>query len=195
MKTATTRPAVSQSLDLFIIIGVVLAVGGVVATSATGLIGAATSVPSLQLVSFSLLGTPAGTVDGGATLSLTLKNVGGSTVTLGSGFSVSLSTNSVTTFTAGSCTASAPTSFAGASPVTYTPSIVGACASGALKGLSWVGPAAPVPLAPGQQLTFVATGSITGASGVTPNLITSGETYQVTALGNGQSIVQNFVSE
>lgn len=195
MKTATARPAISQSLDLFIIIGVVLAAGGVVASAATGLIGAVTSVPSLQLVTFSLQGTPAGTVDGGATLSLTLKNVGASTLMVGSTFSITLHTNSVTTISGGNCTAGAPTSYAGSTAVTYTAGLVGACASGALKGLSWVGPSIPVPLAPGQQLIFVAMGSVSGASGATANLVTTGQAYQVTALGGGQSIVQNVVSE
>ena len=195
MKTATARPAISQSLDLFIIIGVVLAVGGVVASAATGLIGAATSVPSLQLVSFSLQGTPAGTVDGGTSLSLTLKNLGTSTMMLGSAFSITLSTNSITAFAGGSCEAGVPTSFAGSSAVAYTPGLIGSCASGDLKGMTWAGPTTPVPLAPGQQLTFVAAGSVTGASGATPNLVTTGQTYLLTVLGGGQSMVQNVVSE
>lgn len=194
MKIPQVRPAISQSLDLFIIIGVVLAVGGVVASAATGLIGAATSVPSLQLVSFSLQGTPAGTANGGALLSLTLKNAGTSTLMLGSSFSVNLSTNTITTFTGGSCTPGIPTSYAGATAMSYTSSIQGACSSGSLKGMSWAGPSTPVPLAPGQQLTFVTTGSISGASGAIANLVTTGNTYQVTVLGSGQSMVQNVVS-
>lgn len=194
MKFATGRSGISQSLDLFIIIGVVLAVGGIVATSATGLIGAAASVPSLQMVSLSLVGTPVGTPNGGALLTMTLKNAGSSTVMVSSAFSVSLSTNIVTTFTAGTCTPGTPTSFAGETAVTYTGSLVGSCASGALRGMTWTGPASPVGLAPGQQLTFVAAGNIAGASGATPNLITAGNTYQLTVLGNGQSIVQNVVS-
>jgi len=193
MKT-NERSAISQSLDLFIIIGVVLAVGGVVASVATGLIGSATSVPSLQLVTMSLQGTAAGTADGGALLSMTLKNVGTSTVMLGSSFSVILGTNTVTKFSGGTCTPGNPTSYAGSMAVNYTASLLGACSSGALKGMSWAGPSTPVPLAPGQQLTFVAAGSIAGASGATPNLVTTGNTYQVTVLGSGQSMVQNVVS-
>jgi hypothetical protein len=61
--------------------------------------------------------------------------------------------------------------------------------------MSWNGPATPVPLAPGQQLTFVVVNSISGASGATANLVTSGDTYQVTVLGSGQSVVQNVVSQ
>jgi hypothetical protein len=195
MKTTRYRPAISQSLDLFIIIGVVLAVGGVVASAATGLIGSATSVPSLQLVSFSLAGTPAGTANGGTLLSLTLKNVGASTVMLGSSFSVTLDTNTISTITGGNCTPGVPTSYAGATAVTYTATLLGACSSGALKGMSWTGPSSPVPLAPGQQLTFVAAGSISGASGGVANLVTTGDSYQVTVLGSGQSLVQNLVSD
>jgi hypothetical protein len=194
MKTTRVRPAISQSLDLFIIIGVVLAVGGVVASAATGLIGSATSVPSLQLVSVSLQGTAAGTPDGGALLSLTMKNVGTTTVMVGSSFSVALNTNTITTFTGGNCTPGYPTSYAGATAVTYTTSLLGACSSGALRGMLWTGPSAPVPLAPGQQLTFVATGSVSGASVAIANLVTTGSTYQVTVLGSGQSLVQNVVS-
>jgi len=194
MKITSVRPAISQSLDLFIIIGVVLAVGGVVASAATGLIGSATSVPSLQLVSLSLQGTPSGTSNGGAVLSLTLKNQGTSTVMLSSSFSVTLDTNTVTTFTGGNCTPGIPTSYAGAAPVTYTASLLGACSSGALRGMSWTGPSVAVPLAPGQQLAFVATGSIAGASGAIPNLATTGSAYQVVVLGSGQSLVQSVVS-
>jgi len=194
MKTTPVRPAISQSLDLFIIIGVVLAVGGVVASTATGLIGSATSVPSMQLVSLSLQGTPSGSNDGGALLSLTLKNEGTSAVMVGSSFSVTLDTNAITTFTGGNCTPGIPTSYAGATAVTYTASLLGTCSSGALRGMLWTGPSTPVPLAPGGQLTFVATGTITGASGAIANLVTIGNTYQVTVLGGGQSIVQNVVS-
>jgi hypothetical protein len=114
---------------------------------------------------------------------------------LGTSFSISLNTNTITTFTGGSCNPGVPTSYAGSSPVSYTSGLVGSCASGALKGMSWTGPSPPVPLAPGQQLTFVVVNGVSGASGATANLITSGDTYQVTVLGSGQSVIQNVVSQ
>ncbi len=197
MKTTCNRRAISQSLDLFIIIGAVLAVGGVVASAATGLVGSAAATPSLQLVSYSLTGTPSGTLNGGSTLSVTLKNVGTSTILVGPSFSIALTTNSLAGASGNlTCNIGTPTSFAGSTSVTYAPSLNGACTPGNLKGLMWTGPGPAVSLTPGQQLTFAAMSSLGGVTGgATTNLITTGSSYQLTVLANGQSIIQNIVSQ
>jgi hypothetical protein len=193
------RPGISQSLDLFIIIGAVLAVGGVVASAATGLIGSATSTPSLQLLSYTLAGSNAcGTCGGPASLSLTMKNAGSSTVTIGSSFAVIVATNSMSTTTSTACTTtgSAPASYAGSAPVSWTfstsPSATCNASGGTINAFKWV-PSSAVTLAPGQQVTFAVT--LTFTSSTLPNPITSGSTYQLTILGAGQSILQNVISQ
>lgn len=188
------RSAISQSLDLFIIIGAVLAVGGIVVSTATGLIGAATTTPPLQLVQYQLVGSSsAGNPD---SLTLTLKNVGTSTLAIGSSFSVTLNTNSVTTSASTTCTASGdtPVSYAGSNLVTFqamtTLGVASCTATGTLTGLRWQGPSTSVSLSPGQQLTFSVSPTIAQS---TP--ITTGTTYQVIILSNTQSIIQNVVSQ
>ncbi|QQG49009.1 MAG: hypothetical protein HY247_01450 [archaeon] len=194
MKITNRRSGISQSLDLFIIVGVVLAVGGIVASAATGLIGSATSTPSLQLTSFSLVGTVAGT-GGTSTLSLTLKNAGASTVSVGTGFTIAIGTNTITTTVSTSCSGTSPTSYAGSTAVAWTfASSPNACnVAGTVTSFKWTGPSTAVSLAPGQQLTFAVSPSTSGAGAANP--ATTGSPYQLTVLSNGQSIIQTIISQ
>jgi hypothetical protein len=190
----TRRSGISQSLDLFIIIGAVLAVGGVVASTATGLIGSAAATPSLQLVQFSLVGSSRSP----DSLILTLKNVGTSTVAIGNGFSVTMSTDQTTPSPTVDCTApgNTPVSYAGSAAVAFQMSALdhigsNICgATGTVTGLRWIGPNASVSLAPGQQLTFSVSPAVSSTG-----LITSGNTYSITVVSTGQSIVQNVIAQ
>jgi hypothetical protein len=155
MKT-TRRSGISQSLDLFIIIAVVLAAGGIVAAAASGLIGAATSQSTLQATESTLVGGPA------AVLTLQLKNVGTSTISVSSG---SVTIAGITALTA-AATCGAPTVSAGIWGA-------GTCAVAATT-IPYTNTGA-ITLAPGGQLSFSAT--ITGGA---PQPIVSGTTYPVT---------------
>lgn len=142
-------------MDLFIIVAVVLACGGVVAAAATGLIGSATSQSTLQVTQSTLVG---GTT---AVLTLQLKNVGTTTISISTG-TVTLA--GITALTVGA-TCGAPTVSQG--------TWAGTCASGA-TAISYSN-TGTIALAPGAQLSFSAT--ITGG---TPQPIVSGTTYPVT---------------
>jgi len=80
LKINTRRKAISQSIDLFIIIAAVLAVGGVVTASIYGLAGSASANSAIQVVQASAQG-------GGATainsFSITVKNMGSTTISAG----------------------------------------------------------------------------------------------------------------
>lgn len=72
------RRAISQSMDLFIIVAAVLAAGGVVAASISGLIGSATANSTIEVTQASLTGNvSAGTL---GAFSISIKNVGTTTI-------------------------------------------------------------------------------------------------------------------
>lgn len=144
-------------MDLFIIIAVVLACGGVVAASAMGLIGSASSQSSLQATQSTLVGGST------AVVTLQLKNVGTSTINLSTGGTVTIA--GITTLT-GAATCGAPSVSQG----TWG---AGSCGIGA-STVSY-GNTGTITLAPGAQLSFSAT-----ISGGTPQPIVSGATYPVT---------------
>jgi len=79
MKIARNRKAISQSLDLFIIIAAVLAVGGIVTAAVFSLAGSATTNSFLGVVQVQAAGgTATGTIN---SFSITVKNSGSSTIT------------------------------------------------------------------------------------------------------------------
>jgi hypothetical protein len=135
MKTDTrprfsTRRAISQSLDLFIIIAAVLAAGGVTSAAVLGMIGSGSSSSTLQVLQSTLVGGSPSTV------SLTLKNVGTQTLSAASA-TLTLGVNgapNATCVTTGSVTWT--TSCTTAVPMTWT---------------------STVTLAPGAQVSFSAT--------------------------------------
>ncbi len=84
------RSAISQSLDLFIIIAAVLAVGGIVTASIYGLIGSATTNSSIQVTQVSVSGaaSPSTTIPA---FSITVKNIGSSSISCGGTCTVTIS--------------------------------------------------------------------------------------------------------
>ena len=79
MKTSRRRTAISQSMDLFIIIAAVLGVGGVVSASVFNLVTSATSNSSIVVVGASMVGASSASSPPAA-ISVTVKNNGGSTI-------------------------------------------------------------------------------------------------------------------
>lgn len=172
--------AISQSLDLFIIIGVVLAVGGLVAAVATGLIGSATNTASLQLTSYSIAQV-GGTATSG-TYSMTIKNVGTSNVAIGGSFVIKLATTN-NMGASGAC--NVPTAYAGGTVVTF---VVTSCTSA--TAITLTGPGTAVNLTPGQVLTVTVPSAI--SAGTDP--FTTGLTYTISVNSGSQVILQNVIS-
>lgn len=79
MKINRKRSAISQSLDLFIIIAAVLGVGGIVTASIYNLVSSATANSSVMVVGSSLR-AGAGPGDSPLAVSVSIKNDGGSAI-------------------------------------------------------------------------------------------------------------------
>ncbi|QQG48715.1 MAG: hypothetical protein HY247_08280 [archaeon] len=167
------RKAISQSMDLFIIIAAVLAVGGVVAAAVYGLAGSATSNTSIQV--------SASYVSGGGSASpqsiaITIKNNGGSAVAC----------------TAPTCTVTISPGSIGTAALACS----GACS---LSGASWgLGSATTGPvtftysatLSPGQQASFILNGPFSGTTTFS-TMAAKGSTVTINALfGTANSQVQ-----
>jgi len=162
MKSRNRRKAISQSLDLFIIIAAVLAVGGVTFAAATGLIGSSSQSATLTLSSSAIaVGTS------GSSLALQLKDVGTQSLS-GTATITILGVNGVAGAT---CTSTGSVTWTGSCTTTTSP--VSFTASG-------------VTLAPGAALSISSqvTG-ITFTSGsqyvITVSLAASSATFKVTA--------------
>jgi hypothetical protein len=172
MKICRRRSAVSQSMDLFIIIAAVLGVGGVVSASIYNLVNSATTDTSIIIVGASLkAGSPAPTA-----VSVTVKNNGGSPITCGgSSCQVVIAGTSVTSPTcAGSCLVSGGT-------LTWALSTT----NGPLTFTGTGGSA----LAPGAETSFVVNGPLVGTGTfwsegepVTLNVIFGSASAQVTVI-------------
>jgi hypothetical protein len=183
MKITNQRTAISQSMDLFIIIAAVLGVGGVVTASIYNLVGSATSNSSVAVVGSSIVGAPNAQSPPSA-ISVTIKNNGGSTI------NCSPST-CVVTF-AGTNEGSTPA----------TVSCSGACMTSSPAGWSLTAAAAGAPLqfnfgtgtlSPGSETSFSVNGmtiggTLTGVampthgSSVTVNVVFGASSAQVTAI-------------
>jgi archaellum component FlaG (FlaF/FlaG flagellin family) len=144
------RRAISQSMDLFIIIAAVLAVGGVVTAAVYSLAGSASTNSSIQVVSVSLTGGASAT-SSPVSLAITIKNTGSSSITCSTATCSVVLTGTSFGATVPTCVApcsvtSSPTgwvtSIVASSPVTFT-------------GGSQV-------IAPGAQTTLVFNGPFTG---------------------------------
>ena len=79
MKVTRQRRAISQSMDLFIIIAAVLGVGGIVTASIYNLVSAATSNSSISIVGASLKAGDSASASPVA-ISVSVKNTGGSPI-------------------------------------------------------------------------------------------------------------------
>jgi hypothetical protein len=181
MKITKRRTAISQSMDLFIIIAAVLGVGGVVSASVYNLVSSATSDSSITIVGASLKAGASASASPVA-ITISIKNNGGSPITC------QTSTSCEVVFAGSNVGTGAPTC---ASPCTLT--------SGG--GLNWgLGPAGaltfvvsttPVQLAAGSQSSFVLNGALTttgsptfwaAGSPVTINVLFGSATAQVTVV-------------
>jgi hypothetical protein len=165
MKIKNSRLAISQSMDLFIIIAAVLGVGGVVTAAVFGLANSGANSTTLQIVSASLVGGPSTTSNGStSTLALSLKNLGTSTINLSQAniLNVTTSQKGVSAATA-SATGSVTWS---AQHAGLTNSLIGAYSD---QGT----------VAPGSQITLLLT--IT-TSNTTPAPFASGNQYTINIL-------------
>jgi hypothetical protein len=148
MKINTKRLAISQSMDLFIIIAAVLAVGGIVTAAILGLGSAATSNQSIEVSQIAATGSS--TAGSLIAFSITVKNNGPSSIT-------------------GTLTVTLMGTVQPATPVT-SPAPTAAVTSGSTAGTWTLGGAAGKPvvlsgasvtLAPGGQVA-ISEGSISG---------------------------------
>ncbi len=188
MRIKGRRSAISQSMDLFIIIAAVLGVGGVVSASVYNLVNSATNNASIAVVGASVVG---GYSEGGAAslpsaIAITVKNNGGSPVTCSS-------TSACTIVFAGTGISAtltcAPTTCLTSSPVAGPSSwAIGSGTAGPLLfGVGGTG----FSLAPGAQTSLIASGitgggTLTGmpahGASVTLNIVFGSASTQVTVV-------------
>jgi len=153
MKINCKRAGISQSLDLFIIVGAVLAVGGIVTSSVFGLVNGNSQSTAMQITSISASGgTNANTLVN--SFNIVVKNIGSSAI------SGNMTVTLVGTKQDTNACAQAPTA------VTTTGSSTGIWSLGCASGspLSLKGPS--TTLAPGGEIS-VSLGAVTGASAPT----------------------------
>ncbi len=164
------RRAISQSLDLFIIIAAVLAVGGVVTAAIYGLAGSATANSSIQVTSVLLTGGSTSTSSPVA-FAITIKNTGTSTITCtASTCLVTFAGTNTGTSTAPACAAQCAIT---SSPTGWTLSAPGGGAPAA--GNPLVFSAGTMTLAPGAETSLVLTGPLS-AIGTSPTFPVHGST-------------------
>ena len=180
MKITRRRKAISQSMDLFIIIAAVLGVGGVVTASVYNLVSAATTNSSISIVGVSL---KAGATSANSPVAVTvsIKNNGGSPIDCQSTTSCEVvfagTTSGTGTISCGSCT------LASGGPLTWQ-------VSGTTGPLTF-DLTTPGQLAAGAQTSFVLSGPLTftGTAGfwsdgspVTINVLFGSASAQVTVV-------------
>ena len=154
-------------MDLFIIIAAVLGIGGVVTAAAYGLVSSGASSSSAQLAAASLSGGPS-SGPGTFTLAITLKNIGTSPVTLSAGSPLNVTITGVKGAAASTCSQSGSVAWSSAH-CTSTGSLVDwSLTSGTI--------------APGQQVSLIATMTTTGT-----NPVVSGNSYTLNVLFGGSS--------
>jgi hypothetical protein len=180
MKIARRRTAISQSMDLFIIIAAVLGVGGVVSASIYNLVNSATANSSITIVGASLKAGAASTASPVA-IAVTVKNDGGSPITCGSANSCEVVFAGTNT---GTSTCTSPCSITSGGALTWG-------LASATGPLTFAVTSLPVQLAAGSEASFVlngplqATGSPTfwsvGAP-VTINVLFGSASAQITVM-------------
>ena len=169
-------------MDLFIIIAAVLAAGGIVATTVSGLISSSASQSNVTLTGISV-------ASAGNSISLTLKNTGTSALSIGNLVTITISGLSATTTASSTCPA--PTSFAGSTQVSWTPSTnLASCGTaGAVSMVKYTGPASSPSLLPGQQLSFTANPVLSVTT------FSSGTAYAISITGPSMSFSQDVISQ
>ena len=171
MKVNRRRSAISQSMDLFIIVAAVLGVGGVVSASVYNLVNSAAANTSISVVGASLRAGPTSP----EAISVSVKNNGGSPIPCGSHSCqvVIAGTNVTTPSCAGSCIVSGGS-------LTWT-------VSGATGPLTFYGTGTG-PLAPGGETSFVVNGPLppgtywSAGQSVTINVLFGSASAQVTVV-------------
>ncbi|MBI3858811.1 MAG: hypothetical protein HY296_01010 [Thaumarchaeota archaeon] len=167
MKILHSRKAISQSMDLFIIIAAVLGIGGVVTAATYGLVSSGASSTTAEILASTLTGGPP-SGGGTFTLSLTIKNVGTTPVTLSATSPINVTITGVKGVASSSCTQSGSLTW-GSAHCLLPASLV-----------DWVVTSGTVT--PGQQVSLIATMTTTGT-----NPVVSGGSYAVNVLFGASS--------
>ncbi|MDG6918609.1 MAG: hypothetical protein JRN62_04135 [Nitrososphaerota archaeon] len=162
------RRAITQTLDLFILIAAVLGVGALVITALYGLVGAATTNASIQVVTASATGGATSGSNSITALSITVKNSGSSNLPSNTMYIELGGTSGSPTYTSGSILCN---DVASGTAAVYGTSVAIECSS--------------VALAQGAQESIVLLNPITMTVGWN-----EGTSYQVTVVyGNTQTSV------
>jgi hypothetical protein len=157
LKITRRRKAISQSLDLFIIIAAVLGVGGVVTASIYNLINSATANSSIEVVGASLR-AGAATSYSPAAISIALKNNGGTPITCTTATSCQVVFTGTSTGTGLTCSTTCP--------VTSGGNLTWSVSTAASIPLTFRA-TAPSTLPPGGETSFTLNGPLTfSGSGV-----------------------------
>ncbi|MDG7010988.1 MAG: hypothetical protein JRN57_02590 [Nitrososphaerota archaeon] len=181
MKITRRRTAISQSMDLFIIIAAVLGVGGVVSASIYNLVSSATSNSSITIVGASLKAGASSSVSPLA-IAISIKNNGGTPIACrGSGACEVVVANTSTG--AGGATCNAPCSIISGGALTWG---VGKAAGPLTFYLS----SNSTQLAAGSEASFVLTGPLqatlpsywSAGTPVTINVLFGSASAQVTVV-------------
>lgn len=180
MKILQKRKAISQSMDLFIIIAAVLGVGGVVSASVYNLVNSATANSSIMVVGASI---KAGATSGSSPVAITIsiKNNGGSAISCPTSTSCQVVFAGTNTGTGGATCTSPQCTITSGGGLTW------ALGSGA-GPLTFDVNSSPTELGPGAQTSFVLNGALTATSptfwaagsSVTINVLFGSATTQVT---------------
>ena len=183
MKISTRRTAVSQSMDLFIIIAAVLGVGGVVTASIYNLVSSATANSSVTIVGASLKAGTAST-NSPVAVAVSVKNDGGDPITCSTATSCEVVFAGTSTGTAASCTP--PCTIISGGTLTWELVTTGGPLTFDLS-------AGGSQLAPGAETSFVVSGSI-GVTG-TGTFWTSGSPVTISVLFGSASAQVTVISQ
>ena len=181
MKIARRRKAISQSMDLFIIIAAVLGVGGVVTASIYNLVNSATSNSSVAVVGASLV-AGADSTKAPSAMSITIKNDGGSTIDCGTGSCEVVVVGTNITGTPTQCQACIVSSPTGWNVSTHAGSPLTFVFSPANKTLAPGAQASLLVSGPAFTGAYTLTGMPTRGSTVTLNVIFGSASTQVTVV-------------
>ncbi|MDE1858459.1 MAG: hypothetical protein KGI26_05295 [Thaumarchaeota archaeon] len=183
MKITRRRKAISQSMDLFIIIAAVLGVGGVVSASVYNLVSAATTNSSISIVGVSLK-AGATSADSPVAITISIKNNGGSPINCQTANSCEVvfagTTSGTGTITCGSC------SLVSGGALTWQ-------VSGTTGPLTFDIQNFPVQLAAGAQTSFVLSGPLTFTG--TPGFWSDGSPVTINVLFGSASAQVTVVSQ
>ena len=184
MKITRRRTAISQSMDLFIIIAAVLGVGGVVTASIYNLVNSATTNSSVSVVGASFK-AGSNAASSPVAISISIKNNGGSPINCSS-------TTSCEVVLAGTSTGSTAASCN--LPCTLTSGgSLGWTVASTTGPLTFDLASAPAALPSGAQTSFVLSGPL--AAGTSPTFWAPGDVVTVNVLFGSASAQVTVISE